>query len=162
MLEAYGHDCIWIVDHSSWRGRPDESHLDRLATTQADLFLTLDHNREPDVWAAVYGRLAQGVGRMVRIKLKPRERQGIPTLTRYWANAYERLEPWLADPEKKLIQVGMRINSNVREPGWVRAYSRQDVGQIVQQSFQIHDGNLVRRGTPQRNVPRGRGRPLGD
>ena len=96
---------------------------------------------------------------MMRMKLKPRERQGIPTLTWYWARAYERFEPWLGDPEKKLIQVGMRITSNRREPDWARAYTQQDVGKIVQQRLRIHEGNLVQSGTPQRNVPRGPGRP---
>ncbi len=158
-MDSYGHGCIWIVDNADWVGKPDASHLDRLRQAGADFYLTLDHNREPDVWAAVYGRLADGAGRMLRIKLKPRERQGIPTLARYWANAYERFEPWLVDPEKSLIQVGMRITSNRREPDWVRAYTREDISEMVQQQFHIHAGNLVRTGTPQRNVPRGPGRP---
>ena len=99
---------------------------------------------------------------MLRIKLKPRERPDIPALNRYWARAYERFEPWLGDPEKQLIQVGMRITSNRPEPEGVRAYSREDLGRIVQQQLRIHDGNLVRSGTPQRNVPRGPGRPRRD
>ncbi len=111
------------------------------------------------MWAAVYGRLAEGVGRMLRIKPKPREQQGIPTLTRYWARAYERFEPWLGDHEKKLIQVGMRITSNRSEPEGARAYTREDIGQMVQQQLRIYEDSLVRSGTPQRNVPRGPGRP---
>lgn len=140
-------------------GESDASHLERLAEAGADFYLTLDHNREPDVWAAVYGRLAEGVGRMLRIKPKPRERQDIPTLTRYWAVSYERLEPWLGEPDKKLIQVGMQITSNRREPQGARAYTMAEIGQIVQQQLRTHDGSLVRSGTPQRNVPRGPGRP---
>ena len=74
---------------------------------------------------------------MMRIKLKPREHQNIPTLARYWARAYERFQPWLVDAEKKLIQVGMRITSNISEPEGVRAYTRGDIGKIVQQRMRI-------------------------
>lgn len=159
VLDAYGHSCIWITDHDEWRGDPDWKHLERLAVVGADLYLTLDHNREPDVWAAVYGHLAEGIGRMLRIKPKPAERADIPTLNRYWARAYERIAPWLDDPDMKLIQVGMQITASRSEPEGARAYRARDIARMVQQQFGEHGGALVRRGTPQRNVPRGRGRP---
>lgn len=158
-MDAYGHACIWIVDNRSWVGKSDASHLDRLGQAGADFYLTLDHNREPDVWAAVYGKLIDGTGRMLRIKPRRRDRPGIPTTTKYWAMAYERIEPWLADPEKRLIQVGMQINHNRSEPKGARAYTASDLSQTVQQQMRIVGGMLVQGGTPQRNVPKGPGRP---
>ena len=95
----------------------------------------------------------------MRIKLKPRERQGIPTLTWYWARAYERFEPWLGDPEIKLIQVGMQINHNRSEPRGARGYTVLDISQTVQQRINVHQDTFVRSGTPRLNVPRGPGRP---
>ncbi|MXZ88433.1 MAG: hypothetical protein F4Z07_06220 [Dehalococcoidia bacterium] len=121
--------------------------------------MTLDHNREPDVWAAVYGKLIEGTGRMLRIKPRRRDRPGIPTVTRYWAMAYERIEPWLEEPEKKLIQVGMEINRNRREPEWARAYAVAELSQAVQQRMRVLEDRIVQGRTPELHVPRGRGRP---
>jgi len=133
-----------------------------VAAVGADIYLTLDWNREPDVWAAVYGRLADGIGRLLRLKIKPKEVPDIPTLTRYWAVPYERVEDWLDDPQWKLIQVGLQIARAVREPGGARAYSVQHIAEMVQQRIALHDDALVRRGTPRPNVPRGPGRPRRD
>lgn len=159
VLDAYGHSCVWITEHDEWRGEADWTHLERLAVVGADLYLTLDHNREPDVWAAVYGHLAEGIGRMLRIKPRPTETPDIPALNRYWARAYERMAPWLEDRDVKLIQVGMRIDRAVSEPQGARAYHAPDIADMVQQQFGEHGGALVRRGTPRVNVPRGPGRP---
>lgn len=159
ILEAYGHSCVWIAERDEWRGEPDWSHLDRLSEAEADVYLTLDWNREPDVWAAVYGRLADGIGRLLRIKIKPGEVPDIPTLTRYWAVPYDRVEGWLNEPEWKLIQVGLQITQARREPGGARAYAVQHIATMVQQQMGLHGDALVRRGTPRANVPRGRGRP---
>ena len=130
-----------------------------MTAREADLYLTLDHNRELDVWPEVYGRLAEGTGRMLRIKPRSSETPDIPTLTWYWAKSYKRIEPWLTDYDVKLIQVGLRIDRAVSEPKGARAYHASDIARMVQQQFGEHGGALVRRGTPRINVPRGPGRP---
>lgn len=159
MLAAYGHTCIWIAERDSWRGKSDDWHLENLQYVGADWYLTLDWNRQADVWSAMYGRLAAGTGRLIRIKPRSRELPDIPTLTAYWARAYPRFGPSLTQPSARLIQVGMRIDRQQSEPMGSRTYYSGDIARMVQQRALEHGGQLLRPGRPRLNPPPGPGRP---
>lgn len=160
VLEAYGHSCVWIADRPSWRGKPDHWHLEVLKYIGADLYFSLDWNRQPDVWSEVYGRLASGEGRMVRLKPRGSQTPDVPTLTAYWARPYiAKLSRWLSDPRCVLLQVGMQITRQVPEVGGARAFHRQDVARMTQQVIHVHQNQLRIKGSARLNPPRGRGRP---
>ena len=125
------------------RGKSDASHIDRLTAVGADFYLTLDHN----LGARRVGGCLWTLGRRSRENDEdqaqaPRASEHTHSCKVLGKRAYERFEPWLVDAEKKLIQVGMRITSNISEPEGVRAYTRGDIGKIVQQRMRIHAGRL--------------------
>ncbi len=130
-------------------GAPDAELLRALARYGLDALISLDNNRQPEVWADLMRELAEGRGRLIRIKTTNREVPTLANLTRYLVKSYERLEGVLNDPKAALVQIGHEITSRRPVVGGFRTYTRQEVGQLVQQSFGIAPDDSFRvRGTP--------------
>ena len=119
--------------------------------------MSLDNNRQPEVWAEMMLELAEGRGRLLRIKTRSAEVPTVPVLTRYWAMPYERIHRLLGDKAVRLIQVGLQITSQRRIATGVRGYTRKEIAQLVQQEARIApDGSFRPLGSPRLSE---RGRP---
>lgn len=153
VVAAFGHRVISVQEAGLARSS-DGDLLRALPALQFDLRLTLDGRRQPEVWSDLYGALAEGTGRLLRIKIRQREVPTVAVLTRAWAGPYEALALLLDDSSRVLIQLGLDTGSQRRLRGGVRAYIRAQVADLLQQEMSIGPGNALRApGTPR---PRGR------
>lgn len=133
----------------AFREKHDWELLQELERNGYDLLITLDHHRQPEVFSRIMNELADGSGRLLRMKPSNREPTSVPVLTRTWAAPYERFAPALVDTRARLIQVGLAVNSQRPLRGGHMAYNQGQVAQMVQQQFTLAPDNTLRvRGTP--------------
>jgi hypothetical protein len=99
------------------------------------LLLSLDNNRQPEVWSRLINRLANGEGRLVRIKLPKTKVPTVPNLVLPWATAYQEFGALLEDPAVKLIQIGLSLTSQRPAKRGFEAYRQRDLGHLVQQQM---------------------------
>jgi hypothetical protein len=150
ILQAYGHECVSQLP-VELRGLGDEHLIAAAKTNGCDFVVTLDNNRQPEVWSRTMLRLAQGEGRLLRIKTRSTELPTVPNLTKHWALAYPNFEGHLRDRRIVLIQLGLGMKDNRPAKLGFEAYRINDVRQMVQQEMQLHEGSLRVRGTPALN-----------
>jgi hypothetical protein len=148
IVRAYGHTVV-AVRELELQETSDGGLLRKLGPLGLDALLSLDNNRQPEVWAEMMLELADGRGRLVRIKTRSAEVPTVPVLTRYWATPYERIEGLLGDSTVRLIQVGLQITSQRRIAAGVRGYTRREIATLVQQEAKIApDGSFRPLGSP--------------
>jgi hypothetical protein len=149
VVEAFGHE-VASVQELGLTGTADHMLIDALHASDLDLILTLDGHRQSEVWSSVLSRLAEGPGRMLRMKIGKRELPTVAVLTRYWAVNYEeRTEKLVNDPAYVLVQLGRKATDYSRVRGGVRGYTRPQVAELLQQEFGITpQGDLRARGSP--------------
>lgn len=148
ILGAYGHTVV-SARSPELQQTSDVGLLRKLGPLGLDALLSLDNNRQPEVWAEMMGELAEGRGRLLRIKTRSAEVPTVPILNRYWALPYERIHDLLADRSARLIQVGLHISSQRRIANGVRGYTAREIAALVQQEMTITPAGLLRAlGTP--------------
>ncbi len=148
IVSAHGHSVV-DVRQTTLCGADDHLLLQNLGQHRCDMLLTLDANREPEVWSRVMNELADGEGRMLRTKVKSNEVPAVQALNRYWAACYEGFEPHLTDRSVVLVQVGRPISGARLLKGGFRTYAAADIGTLVQQSFNLTPSNqLLQPGSP--------------
>jgi hypothetical protein len=149
VLEAFGHETASARTVGIEPDAPDPALLQALATYGFDWLVSLDTNRQPEVWSELMNELADGRGRLIRIKPRRTEVPTIPVLTRYWARNYERIAELMADSRCRLIQVGLDIAAQRAVRGGVRGYTGQELASLTQQSMSLAPDNSLRRlGSP--------------
>ena len=143
ILEAFGHEPVAVRD-TDLAAAPDIELVRAVSSGAYDLLLSLDAHREAHVWSELLPELAEGRGRLLRIRLGPREPPTIAALTYHWARPYALLEPMLADSRLRMIQIGRSFGSNQRLKGGIRAYTAAQVAALVQQSMTVAPDNSLR------------------
>lgn len=158
MLEALGHHAVHVVDTPLSHG--DDGFLVRnLREVECEWLLTLDQHRQPEVWSDVYTALADGVGRLLRIRpvKTGATRSVVASLARYVVDAYDNWSLWLDDPSIRLIDLGR----GKRAPGSARlsrargsmsyaAYTTAEVAGLMQQQLGYGGGPRVNQGQSSR------------
>lgn len=129
---------------SEYSGLSDGDLLRSVGAGGLDALLTLDYHRQPEVWAELLLDIADGSGRLVRLKPGPRDGASVLSLTRVWVKGYEKLEAFLKDPAIGLVQVGREWTSSRSIPGGVRGYTRLQVARLTQQEMHIAPDNTLR------------------
>jgi hypothetical protein len=124
---------------------PDPELLQALAAQRFDWLVSLDANRQPAVWSELLTELADGTGRLIRIKIRRRETPTIPVLTRYWSRNYGAVERLMEDARYRLVQVGLEVTSQREIRGGVKGYTRQQLGRLSQQEMSLTPDNALRR-----------------
>lgn len=153
MLQAYGHNSIRAFG-ADLNATPDDRLVVEAKRQGCDLVLSLDNNRQKEVWSRVLLSLAQGQGRMLRIKLRRTELPSVPNLTRVWAGAYSRFEQDLNNSRVVLIQVGLSLAGNNPAKLGFEAFTKSDVAKIVQQEMNLFNHALLPPGSPRANARR--------
>jgi hypothetical protein len=151
VLNAYGHTTIRARE-KGLEELPDDELVAAAKLHGCDLLLTLDNNRQPEVWSRLLARVAAGDGRLLRIKLASTQVPSVPNLTLPWAAAYKAIEPLLADGSVRMIQIGLSINSQRPAKGGFQAFRKADIAALVQQEMKLHDGSLRAPGSPRLNA----------
>lgn len=141
VLHALGHEAS-TAQELKLAGHDDVSLAASLIDIGYDWVLTLDQHRKPEVWSALYLKIAEGRGRVLRIRIRKTQRPTIEVLTRYLVGAYEEWSPLLQ--EKVLIDLGRRSNTS-----W-KAYGQQEVGAMTQQELTPNMQPRLRKVTPSR------------
>ena len=161
-LQALGHQAVLVAD-TELREFDDGELVRRLPDVECDCLFTLDLYRQTETWAKVYTALAEGSGRVLRIR--PTRRQGIggpiliAHLMTYLVSAYDKWGQWLASGEIRLIDLGRGATTSVsreekpkRGPRAYTAYTAQEVAGLMQQQLgygpepRIHERQRTRRG----------------
>lgn len=155
MFEALGHGTIHVLDQRlGLRGRSDGDHLRGLADLDCDYLATLDQYRQPEVWPEVYTLIAEGTGRVLRIT--PRRRKGVsgPSLVawlgRHLVDAYDAWSPHLDDAQIALIDLGRARDGGARGLTKYSAFTRAEVGELLQQQLEGGSPRLQRGTQPRR------------
>lgn len=121
----------------------------RLNAIGFDALLSLDLHRQREVWSSMYLELAEGRGRLVRIRPTRREVPSVAVLTRYWARAAERIDELLQNSQIALIQIGHEATNGRPIRGGVRGYSRRQIALMTQQVITTSPiGELRAQGSP--------------
>lgn len=153
MLEALGHRVIHVIDTPLSNG--DDGLLVRnLREVECEWLLTLDRHRQPEVWSDVYTALADGQGRVVRLRpaRTGRGRSVVANLARYLVDAYDGWSPWLDDPFIRLIDLGRgkrgggARSAHARGPTSYSAYTTAEVAGLMQQQLGYSGGPRINQG----------------
>jgi hypothetical protein len=147
VLQAYGHASATALS-LGLHEVPDDDLLRDAKRLGFDLVLSLDNHRQPEVWSRTLLSLAEGAGRLIRVKLPKTEIPDVPALTQRWAAAYREIQPHLDNRRSVLIQLGNGVNSNRPAPRGFEIYTKKDVAQMVQQEMSLHSGRLLVPGSP--------------
>lgn len=152
MFQALGHETLHVTDPAlDIRGRSDGDHVRRLADLECRYFATLDQFRQAEVWPDVYTAIAEGTGRVIRVT--PRRRAGlqgpplVAWLTRYLVDAFDGWSPYLEDDQIALIDLGRARDGGPRGFRRFSAFTRAEVGQLLQQQLGGDAAPRLRRGT---------------
>lgn len=150
VLRAYGHTTIRAREHGL-ESLPDDELVAAAKQFNCDFLLTLDNNRQPEVWSRLLARVAAGDGRLLRIKIPSTKIPSVPNLTLPWAIAYAGIEPMLTDKAVRMIQVGLSLNSQRAIKGGYLSFRNADIAALVQQEMRLHQGSLRAPGSPRLN-----------
>ena len=164
MLLGLGHESVHVTD-TDLRGRDDGDLLRSLDRVGCDWLVTLDLHRQPEVWPAVYTALAEGRGRLLRIRPRRTPPAGnraelIAKLTRYLVEDYAGWSRWLPERSIRLIDLGSGSTSRrgSRVGSGPRAHSaltRSEVAGLMQQQLRYGGGPLLNTAQRSRRGRRG-------
>ncbi len=155
VFQALGHETLHVTDPAlGIRGRSDGDHVRHLADFECKYLATLDQFRQMEVWPDVYTAIAEGTGRVIRIT--PQRRIGlegprlVAWLTRYLVDAFDDWSPNLDDDRIALIDLGRARDGGPRGIRKYSAFTRAEVGELLQQQLSGGDTPRLRRGTQPR------------
>lgn len=127
---------------TEFAGEDDGELIRRLAAVNCDWLVALDLHREPEVWVSVFTALAEGQGRLVRIRPWRRQVGGaaqIAWLARFVIDGYEEWSRYLSRGGIRLIELGRAWGPDrkgILRPrhGFTvyQAYRTQEIGQMLQ------------------------------
>ena len=152
VLRGYGYECVSTAA-AGLASTADDELLAAAKSAGFEFLLSLDNNRQQEVWSRLLLRLAEGDGRLIRIKIPGTAIPDVPTLTAYWSRAYPAFQRHLRDPRYVIIQVGLSATSSRLARGGFEAYTRKKVGSMVQQQMNWHQGRLLVPGSPRVRAP---------
>lgn len=119
--------------------------MKHLPDVDCDWLLALDHHREPEVWIDVLSTLAEGRGRLVRIRPwrhRTRGNEQVAWLSRFLIDGCAEWTRWLNRRSVRMIELGRAWHPDAQgrlraSHGFTvyQAYDRAEVARLLQSSL---------------------------